>query len=1034
MREPVLLALIHIFAILSQVNPGGITARGRKILRGYLKRYLNQELEEEYFKIFETTHDFYSEELSSLDDEELKDETSLITFQITNICRQIRKGLFLEERMIVFLQLLEFVYEDREVTSQERKIIDIVARTFSVPQKEYKNSCAFMLGNRMDQVSPESIILIEGQGKDKKFSDSFANKQKWNKLTVKGLEGSLFVLHIESIHILLFTYQGDQSLYFKGRQVIRGRPYLLDQGVSIKGKDISPVYHSGILREFLRLSYADKIILEGHNLEYIFKKSTMGVRSMSFRADSGNLIGIMGGSGVGKSTMLNILNGKMVPDKGSLYLNGYNLFLEPHKLKGLIGYIPQDDLLIEELTVFQNLYYNARLCFGNYSKHKIRNLVDKVLIDLELYDIRDLQVGDPLNKKISGGQRKRLNISLELIREPAVLFVDEPTSGLSSSDSHKVMELLKEQSNKGKLIISIIHQPSSDILKLFDRLWILDKGGYMVYDGDPVDSLVYFKTETSQANAAESECPNCGNVDTDDILELIESREVTEEGFKGENRQVEPEEWHERYNRTMRPNFISRPQKFQLPQTYFSVPSKISQLGTFFKRNVLRKLSDRQYMVINLLEAPLLALILAFLSKYSTNSIYLMSENKNLPVFLFMAVVVALFLGLTVSAEEIFKDRKILERQKFLDISRLSYLISKVAFLFVLSAIQTFTFILISDIILQVHGLLFRQWIILFSIACYGNIVGLNISAGMRSVVSIYILIPLILVPQLLLGGAMIKFDDLNKSFTNKIYVPVIGDIMATRWAYEAISVDQFKNNRYERLIFEYEMDRSQNDWYASFLIPELKEVKVKECELAMGKDEYAYQFQNNLYKLNTYISYLSSRSGMNNDALLSELNSQAFDTATIRKAKRTLDSLRSFFRAESLQSTVKRDSILDLLEQEEGRDKILQLKRDNYNNYLADILLNAASTDKIFETRYRIVQKSDPIYMSPTSIIGRAHFFAPYKIIGAVKIDTLWFNVIAIWIMSAIFALTLYFNLLKRLVDLVESISFPSRKRERRV
>ncbi|HCC70514.1 MAG TPA: hypothetical protein DEQ09_05115, partial [Bacteroidales bacterium] len=203
MRELVLLALIHIFAILSQVNPGGITRHGRNILRGYLRRYLNQELEEEYYKIFETTHDFYSEELSSLNDEELKDEASLITFQITNICRQIRKGLLLEERMIVFLQLLEFVYEDSEVTSQEQKIIEIVARTFNVSDKEYTNSCAFMLGDRMDEVSPETLILVEGQGGEKRFSDSFKNKSKWNKLTVKGLEGSIFVLHIESIHILL---------------------------------------------------------------------------------------------------------------------------------------------------------------------------------------------------------------------------------------------------------------------------------------------------------------------------------------------------------------------------------------------------------------------------------------------------------------------------------------------------------------------------------------------------------------------------------------------------------------------------------------------------------------------------------------------------------------------------------------------------------------------------------------------------------------------------------------------------------------
>lgn len=1029
MREPVLLALIHIFAILSQINPGGITASGKRILRGYLRRYLNQELEEEYFKLFETTNEFYSEELSDLDDEDLKDETSLISFQITNICRQIRKGLFLEERMIVFLQLLEFVYEDNKVTAQEQKIIDIVARTFSIPENEYNNSCSFMLGDKMDSVDPKSIMLIEGSGEENDFPDSFKNRNKWHRMEVRGLKGSIFVLHIESIHILLFIYHGKEELFFKGRTVLSGRPYLLDQGVSIKGKDMVPVYYSGILREFLRSSYSDKIIFEGHNVEYTFKRSDQGLKSMSFRADSGNLIGIMGGSGAGKSTMLNVLNGKVEPQKGQLFINGYNLITELDSLKGLIGYIPQDDLLIEELTVFQNLYYNAKLCFGDYSKQKITSMVVRTLKDLELYDIKDLMVGDPLNKKISGGQRKRLNISLELIREPAILFVDEPTSGLSSYDSTKVIDLLKRQTNNGRLIISIIHQPSSGILKSFDRLWILDKGGYMVYDGDPVDSLVYFKTETSQANAAESECPNCGNVDTDEILELIDIKEVTEDGYKSEKRQVEPHDWYERYNNTMRPGFRSFPQKFRLPKTSFSVPSKLSQLRTFFIRNVLRKLSDTQYLAINLLEAPLLAVILAFLSKYSENGAYLMANNKNLPVFLFMAVVVALFLGLTVSAEEIFKDKKILERQKFLEISRSSYLISKISFLFFLSAVQTLSFILIADVILELHELLFRQWIILFSVSCFGNIVGLNISAGMKSVVSIYILIPLILVPQLLLGGAFIKFDELHENFTNKRYVPIIGDIMASRWAYEAITVDQFKSNRYERMIFDHEMDASQNDWYASFLIPELKK-KVSECRFADGREEYKYAYDNNVYKLKKYISFLSSLSGIEKSGIIAQLDKEGFDSIKVASTYQALDDLRSYFRSERMNALDRRDSLLMVMEQKLGHDKIIEMKNENYNKYLADIVLNATSTDKIYETEEYLIQKADPVFMAPTSKIGRAHFFAPYKTVGRLNIDTLWFNVMAIWLMTLFFTVALYFNVLKKLIDSLGSFAFIRRKK----
>jgi hypothetical protein len=256
---------------------------------------------------------------------------------------------------------------------------------------------------------------------------------------------------------------------------------------------------------------------------------------------------------------------------------------------------------------------------------------------------------------------------------------------------------------------------------------------------------------------------------------------------------------------------------------------------------------------------------------------------------------------------------------------------------------------------------------------------------------------------------------------------------MATRWAYEAIVVDQFKNNKYEKLIFDSEMTISQNDWYGSFLIPELQ-TKVKECEYARGKEEHAEHFNNNLSKLRRYISMLSSLSGIDSDALLAEMTSNSFNDSTVVSANRKLDHLRAFFREQRLEAMEHRDSILYRLEKEEGREKIIQLKQKNYNNYLADILLNTNSTDKIFENERLLVQKSDPVFMKPTSRIGRAHFFAPFKYLGGLRIDTLWFNVMAIWLMSVFFLITLYYNTLKKIVDLIESISLPFRKRKTRV
>jgi len=1025
MRESVLLALIHIFAIVSTINPGGISSRGKKILRSYLRRYLNRELEEEYYALFENNLEFYSNELKSVDKSELADEDSLITFQITNICRQIKKGLFLEERMIVFLQLLEFAFEDGLVSEQEKTIIDIVARTFNISKKEYDNASAFMIGRSYDEVTPDCILIIENDNPKYWAGKEYKNYENWRHIRIKNFKGQLFVLHIESTGSLIFTYDGPLTLYFKGRDIIACRPYLLDRGVNIKGQGIEPIYYSRIYKKFVSRKFPEKVVYEGHDIEFLFKNSENGIRKMNFRIESGNLIGLMGGSGVGKTTMLNLLHGKSSPTTGTLYINGYDINADAGKLTGLIGYVPQDDMLIEELTVHQNLYYNARLCFGDYDEEQLNKTVQKVLTDLDLVDIADLQVGDPLNKMVSGGQRKRLNIGLELMREPSVLFVDEPTSGLSSFDSEMVMTLLKNQALLGKLVFAIIHQPSSDVLKMFDKLWILDKGGYMIYDGDPVEALVYFKTETSQANAAESECPNCGNIETDNILHIIEVKVIDNAGFAGKERQISPKEWYEKYRKKMMPAVEGRPEKTTLPPSNFRVPDKLAQIRTFIKRNVTRKLADRQYMIINLLEVPALAFILGFISKYSSDNVYFFGANKNYPVFLFMAIIVALFVGLTVSAEEIFRDRKVLEREKFLNISWSSYLLSKISFLFVLSAIQSLSFVLVANTLLEVKSMLFSQWLILFSTACFGNLLGLNISAGLRTAVSIYILIPLLLVPMLLLGGAMIKFDDLHKSISKKIYVPVIGDAMVTRWAYEALMVEQFKNNRFEKPFFNDEMAISQNDWYSTFLLPMLK-VKIEQCEKVLKGPEYQELLKSNLRKVSFHIKDLSSETGIATGKWLADMNYEKFSYSAGNEAKKYLDSLEIFIRNITRIQSARRQSLYNLIKARIGEAGFQELRDKNYNENIANIVLNRLTTDRIYDSEKKFIQKAEPIFMKPGSKYGRAHFYAPYKQVGKLRFDTLTFNTMAIWIMILFLYITLYFNILKRFIVFLESLRIP--------
>ena len=395
------------------------------------------------------------------------------------------------------------------------------------------------------------------------------------------------------------------------------------------------------------------------------------------------------------------------------------------------------------------------------NKERSQNSVNQTLANLGLYEKDDLKVGSPLNRVISGGQRKRLNIALELIREPSVLFLDEPTSGLSSRDSENLMDLLRDLTLKGKLIVTVIHQPSSEIFKMFDKIIILDQYGYMAYFGNPVEAVIYFKTLDAQINSSIGECPSCGNVNPETIFNIIEIQVVDEFGRYTEKRRVKPAEWANSF-RTRHP-FTALPEIKDPPHRNLERPSLFRQFIIYLSRDFRSKIANRQYLLLTLLEAPVLGFILSFIIRYipdPNSKKYIFFENENIPIYIFMSLIVALFLGLTISAEEIFRDRKILKREHFLSLSRNSYLSSKVVILICISAIQVLLFLALANPILEIKGLFLKYFLALFATAFCANILGLNISASFNSAITIYIVIPLIIIPMMVLSGAM--FHSIN--------------------------------------------------------------------------------------------------------------------------------------------------------------------------------------------------------------------------------------------------------------------------------
>ena len=1028
MSETIVNALVHLFAIIESVKEDFQQDSGELIVKPYLEKTLNQELTNEYLKLFYDYLSFYREaNQDPAGDHELGiDSTSII--QIAKICNQLNKELIQSERLTVFIQLLELINADEKIIDKESEFASLVAMNFNLDQKEVKNIKSFIFDRSADKVDPTQLLLIDNKMTEWPEEVAWMMRKKVKKVKdgssslhmyVENLYGKIYVLQIESVERFVFKYEGPLNLYLEGNKISPKKAYFLKPGSIIKGPNIESIYETEVTKQFLRDKNKVKIVLSGEDLEFQFKNSSNGIQKFNFSEESGHLVGIMGGSGTGKSTLLNLLNGKLEPSVGRVHINGHSVSRAGRE--GVIGYVPQDDLLFDELTVFQNLYFNAKISFSGFSESLLKSTVEKVLTDLDLYEIRDLRVGDPLNKSISGGQRKRLNIALELMREPAVLYVDEPTSGLSSNDSEKVMWLLRDLARKGKLVVAIIHQPSSDIFKLFDKLWILDKGGYPIYNGNPIDAVVYFKTMSTQVNAAESECQRCGNVIPEQILQIIEANEIDDNGKATNHRKVSPKSWYLKYKE----NIESRLQRVRyderLPPNNFNIPSLFGQFKIFSQRNFLSKLANRQYIMINLLEAPLLALVLGYFSKYAREGEYIFQDNKNLPVYLFMAVVVSLFMGMSVSAEEIFKDKKILERESFLNLSRISYLNSKIAWLFLLSALQAISFVLIGNSILEIKGMTFYYWIILFSTSCAANLIGLNISSALNSVITIYILIPFILVPQLLLGGAMIRFDDLHPNFTNQKYVPFVGDIMISRWSYEALAVAQFKDNRYEKHFFDTEREMSAHAYQNNYLIPRLESI-TNGLKRQSNYEGYEDQF----VLLKGELERLGKRSS--NFNLINAVDTISFNDAIADRTLNYLDQRKTEFQQKYKVAVNRKDSIYEALVADLGQEGFLKLKRDHFNKSLEDIVTNRGEINKVYRTRKRLIQKKDPIYKEPAFNFYRAHFYASEKKVFGFSVDTVKFNLIVIWLFVGVLYVLLVNDTLKKILG---SFSGNSRKKK---
>lgn len=1006
MSTGILRALMQLFAIIAGANKSS----GREIVAVFLRQQLNKELVNQYLELYEDFAEKFHRTTASSEK-----RTSMASVKVLRICNQINEELQQKEKLFVVVRLLEFICEFSDRDQQVWEFIQTVSEAFNVDPVTFARLRMLVESDEKTAIEDDAFLMANGM-------ESPLGERKW--LHVHELRGTFLFLWLKEDGLCFVRYFGPDELFLNSQNVIPGRTYVFGQGANIRGSRISTVFYSDVLHKYLDDANAQKMVYRAENVSYYFPNGKQAIHQFNLVEDSGTLVGIMGGSGAGKSTLLNILNGNATPTYGAVTLNGFDIHHQQEYTKGVLGYVAQDDLLIEELTVFQNLYYNARLCFSDKTKEEIETLVIQTLSAIGLIEAKDLKVGSVIDKIISGGQRKRLNIALELIREPAVLFVDEPTSGLSSRDSENIMDLLKELTLRGKLIFVVIHQPSSDIFKMLDKLFILDQGGYPIYYGNPVESIIYFKRLVNQVNLTESECPHCGNVNPEQIFNIIEAKVVDEYGNETPHRKIAPKEWNNFFNVIIGNHLTRELNQTDTPPKAFILPGFLTQLGLFFKRDVLSKIANRQYMLINFLEAPVLALVLSFFIKYypsdsSGTSEYTFNGNLNFPQFLFISVVVSLFLGLTVSAEEIIKDQKILKREKYLRLSKPAYLFSKIGLMFLISLVQSFTFVAIGTSILDVKGMLLPFWLVLFSTSCFANVLGLNISASFNSAKVIYILIPILIIPQLLFSGVIVRFDRLLPALANQRSVPWIGNIMASRWAYEALAVHQFRYNEYQKLFFDFDSRRKYYNWKKDYWIKDLK-ARINESRKLIGKPDGQEQlaYQCNVLR-NEFKKELKRVPGLEISGL-DLISPESISADVLDELSTTLGILDQYYVQNYNQVNREREErIASITSTTEKREAYLRLIADYHNESLEDIVTNKNDLKKIVEYKGELVQKYNQIYLTPTDcgFLG-SHFYAPSKPIFGKQMTTLSANVLVLWIMSVILAVVLFMDGFRKAIE----------------
>ena len=477
----------------------------------------------------------------------------------------------------------------------------------------------------------------------------------------------------------------------------------------------------------------EELAITAVGIEKTYPNGVKALKKMDLSIPSKSLIAIMGPSGCGKSTLLKALNGDTPASKGRIFLFNQELSANWQYLKTQIGYVPQDDIVHKELTVRQCLFFTAKLRLENLSNDEIDEKINQVLTDLNMLDKKD-----NLISSLSGGQRKRVSIAVELMTDPLIIFLDEPTSPLDPQTVDDFLGIMKRLSEKGTTVLMVTHKPED--LEYMDEVIFMAEGGHMVFYGDSKRYKEYFNVKTAVSVFSQ---------------------------ISGKNAKI----WIEKY-------LNPRPLSNTSSSSSVRPPSETSMLKQFLwltKRYFTIKTNDRVNTLLMLAQAPIIAILICLIFKEISGAV------------LFMISISAIWLGAQNAAREIVSEGAIYKRERMYNLEIFPYILSKITVLSVVSLIQSFVFIIIlfihfNSAIVELnkpHYLFF--WMLFLSIA--STFLGLLLSSLVKTSERAMTILPLILLPQIMLAGLIAKVSN--------GFVEFISYLTISRWGVEGFNIIQ---------------------------------------------------------------------------------------------------------------------------------------------------------------------------------------------------------------------------------------------------